>query len=102
MAEARNNKEREAKKERAAPPIPLPGAESKKSKLEDMTQMDKNFAKMVSHLQVRLIGAQIYCLLHFTELSKLIGTPSSYRYRTEELSHVKFGTVSCAPVKVNG
>ncbi|KAL5261551.1 hypothetical protein ACHWQZ_G007307 [Mnemiopsis leidyi] len=51
MAEARNNKEREAKKERPAPPIPLPGAESKKSRLEDMTQMDKNFAKMVSHLQ---------------------------------------------------
>ena len=58
MAEARNNKEREAKKERPAPPIPLPGAESKKSRLEDMTQMDKNFAKMVSHLQVGfLFGA---------------------------------------------
>lgn len=67
MAEARNNKEREAKKERAAPPIPLPGAESKKSKLEDMTQMDKNFAKMVSHLQVRLIGAHFDFLLDFTE-----------------------------------
>ena len=62
MAEARNNKEREAKKERPALPIPLPGAESKKSKLEDMTQMDKNFAKMVSHLQVGYTVHNIYYL----------------------------------------
>ena len=52
MAEARTNKEKESKKERLVPPIPLPGAESKRSRLEDMTPMDKNFAKMVSHLQV--------------------------------------------------
>ena len=53
MAEARNNKEKEAKKERLAPPLPLPGSESKRSRLEDLTDMDKNFAKMVCHLQVR-------------------------------------------------
>ena len=52
MAEAKNNKEKEAKKEKLAPPLPLPGAESKRSRLEDLTDMDRNFTKMVSHLQV--------------------------------------------------
>ena len=80
MAEARNNKEREAKKERPAPPIPLPGAESKKSKLEDMTQMDKNFAKMVSHLQVRGVltcFAELYSFLSSYSVSPFIRMKSN-------------------------
>ena len=50
MAEARNNKEREEKKERPAPPLPLPGDESRKTRLEDKTPMEKNFSMMVAHM----------------------------------------------------